>query len=67
MNAFGKGPTLRQASPWLQDDRERVERILVVTEINSVIEGLPPLEEETRQRLHRELTAGAAPDPATRE
>ena len=58
MNDFGKGPTLEQATPWLRDEAERIERILDVTERNSVIEGLPPLSEETRERLRKELTAG---------
>lgn len=39
---FGKGPTLREACPWLRDDAERHARILDVVERNSVIEGLPP-------------------------
>ncbi len=59
MTDFGKGPTLTQANPWLQDEAERIERILDVTERNSVIEGLPPLSEETRERLRKELTAGS--------
>lgn len=43
MTDFGKGPTLEQASAWLRDEAERIDRILDVTERNSVIEGLPPL------------------------
>ena len=52
---FGKGPTLKEASPYLRDDETRIERILLVTEINSVIEGLPPFTEELRQRLRDRL------------
>jgi hypothetical protein len=57
MTDFGKGPTLAEANPWLRDETERGERILDVTERNSVIEGLPPLSKETRERLRSELTA----------
>ncbi len=59
MTDFGKGPTLIEANPWLRDEAERIERILEVTERNSVIEGLPPLSDETRERLREELTAGS--------
>jgi hypothetical protein len=54
MADFGKGPTLKEAFPWLRDDA-RIERIPTVTEINSVIEGLPPLDAETRQKIRRRL------------
>lgn len=47
----GKGPTLREASPWLRDDAERHTRILDVVERDSVIEGLPAFSDATRQRL----------------
>jgi len=57
MTDFGKGLTLAEANPWLRNEPERIERILDVTERNSVIEGLPPLSDETRERLRRELTA----------
>jgi hypothetical protein len=67
MNSFGKGPTLKDASPWLRDDRERAEQILTVTEINSVAEGLPPLQEETRQRIRERITETAVPAPKPRE
>jgi hypothetical protein len=43
MMDFGKGPTLKEASPHLRNDQPRIEQILTVTEINSVAEGLPPL------------------------
>lgn len=55
---FGKGPSLTQANPWLRDEAERIERILDVAERDSVIEGLPPFSEETRQQLRHELTVG---------
>lgn len=64
---FGTGPTLKDACPWLQDDRARHERILDVTERNSVIEGLPPFQEETRRRLMAELQVLAGPSPAPAE
>ncbi len=54
---FGTGPALKDASPWLQNEAERLRRILDVTERNSVIEGLPPLQEETRRRILAELTS----------
>jgi hypothetical protein len=57
---FGSGPTLKEACSWLRDDRERHERILTVTERNSVIEGLPPFQDETRRRLAEELAIIAA-------
>jgi hypothetical protein len=56
MTDFGKGPTLREASPQLRDDKSRIERILTVTETDSVIEGLPPLREETRERIREHLS-----------
>ena len=52
---FGKGPTLREACPWLQNDEERIRPILDVTERDSVIEGLPPFTEETRRRIAERL------------
>jgi len=55
MSDFGEGPTLEQANPWLRDEAERIERILDVTERNSVIEGLPPFSEQMRRRLREEL------------
>lgn len=54
---FGTGPTLREASPYLQDDTECVTRILDVVERDSVIEGLPPFTPEFRERLRQELLA----------
>ena len=60
---FGSGPTLKDASPWLRDTAERHARILRVTEINSVIEGLPPFTDETRARIAAELAAIASSLP----
>lgn len=52
---FGTGPKLKDACRWLQNDQARREQIMDVAERNSVIEGLPPFQEETRQRLMKEL------------
>jgi hypothetical protein len=57
MKNFGTGPTLREVSPTLRDDAERRARIIDVTERNSVIEGLQPLQAETRWRLLEQLSA----------
>ena len=67
MTDFGKGPTLEQANPWLRDEAERIDRILDVTERNSVIEGLPPFSEEMRGKLREELTAADGPGRAPAE
>jgi hypothetical protein len=64
---FGKGPTLEQANPWLRDEAERIDRILDVTERNSVIEGLPPFSEEMRRKLRDELTGADRPGRAPAE
>jgi len=56
MTNFGNGPTLKEAFPWLRDDEARIEQILTVTEVNSVIEGLPPLQEDIRQKIKQHLT-----------
>jgi len=48
---FGNGPTLKEACSWLRDDAARKRLILDVVERNSVIEGLAPLDNETRARL----------------
>ena len=63
MRDFGNGPTLKEASSWLRDDDARIEQILTVTEINSVVEGLPPFQEETRERIRQRLTGLSAPSP----
>jgi hypothetical protein len=55
MTNFGTGPTLKEAFPWLRDDEARIDRIITVTEINSVIEGLPPLQEDIRQKMKNDL------------
>lgn len=67
MNIFGSGPLLKDACRWLRDDRERHQRILEVTERDSVIEGLPPFQEETRQRMLEQLTAMTAQSAASRQ
>jgi hypothetical protein len=64
---FGSGATLKDASPWLRDKAERHARILRVTECNSIIEGLPPFDDETRARIKAELSTIAAklsPEPS---
>jgi hypothetical protein len=63
MTQFGKGPTLREASPHLRDDQARIEQILIVTEINSAVEGLPPFAVETRERIRAQLTGLSVPAP----
>ena len=67
MNSFGKGPVLKDACAWLQDDAARRERILDVTERDSVIEGLPPFQAETRRQLLEQLQAISAPPPKPAE
>jgi hypothetical protein len=54
---FGNGPRLVELAPWLRDMTLRHERILDVTERDSVIEGLPPFEAETRRRMLCQLQA----------
>ena len=51
----GTEPTLAEYSPWLRDPQERADRIIDATERNSVIEGLPPLRDDTRERLRAYL------------
>ncbi len=65
MTNFGNGPTLKETWPWLRDDDARIERILNVTEVNSVIEGLPPLKEDAREKIKQFLMglSGHAPAP----
>lgn len=69
MKDFGSGPTLREACHWLADDAQRRARILDVTERNSVIEGLPPFQDETRRKILADLAAmaGSAPQQAQPE
>jgi len=55
MNSFGSGKSLIEASPQLQNDAERHARILEVVEHNSVIEGLPPFTQETREKFCQQL------------
>ncbi|MBX9791718.1 MAG: hypothetical protein K2Y37_22580 [Pirellulales bacterium] len=64
---FGAGPTLKQLAPWLEDDGARHEFILEVTERDSVIEGLPAFNLETRRRILAQLQAIAAQSPAPAE
>jgi hypothetical protein len=54
---LGSGPTLKELAPWIKDEAVRYERILDVTERDSIIEGLPPLEAETRRRILAQLQA----------
>jgi len=67
MTHFGTGPLLKDVCPWFQDDLERRERILDVAERNSVIEGLPPFDDEMRNRLRRMMAAMVAPQPSPGE
>lgn len=64
---FGTGPKLKDACPWLRDERTRHDRILDVAERDSVIEGLPPFHDETRRMLRKQLAALAAQQPAPAE
>jgi hypothetical protein len=64
---FGSGPKLKQAFPWLQDDKVRHELILDVAERNSVIEGLPPFDDEMRQQFKDDLANLAAKQKSTAE
>ncbi len=57
---FGNGPTLKDSCSWLHDDAERHAQILRVTERNSVIEGLPRFQEETRRRIAAQLAVIAS-------
>lgn len=60
VNPSKQSPTLLEACPWLHDDAARHTLILEVTESSSVIAGLPPFDEETRQRILRQLQDLAA-------
>lgn len=64
---LGSGPTLKDACSWLRDDQARRERILDVTERNSVIEGLPPFQAETRRRIMEQLQALGGQSPVRAE
>lgn len=62
----GVGPSLRHSSPYLRDESECIARILDVVERNSMMEGLPALDQGLRQTIRRELQVilrGAATDP----
>ena len=65
MNNFGTGKSLKEASPQLQDDARRHARILDIAERDSVIEGLPPFSEETREKLRKQLQQIANHQPVT--
>lgn len=65
MTIEGSGPSLIDASPWLRDPAERHRRILDVAERNSVIEGLPPFTDETREKIRAELESFSAAVPAS--
>lgn len=67
MKTFGSGPVLKDACRWLRDDAQRHKRILEVTERDSVIEGLPPFQEETRERMLKQLTAMTGPSEAPQQ
>ena len=63
---FGKGPRLIDANPWLCDKAKRIEHIIEVAEINSVMEGLPSFTDELKERLRIELRA-ADKSPASED
>jgi hypothetical protein len=70
MNAMRNGRTeqaLAEYSPWLRDPRERADRIIDATERNSIIEGLPPLRNDTRERLRAYLVRRPSPPEAPRK
>jgi hypothetical protein len=62
---FGTGTVLRDTVPWLRDPTTRHARILEVVERNSVIEGLPPFQTATRNRLLQKLNAMTAAEPSS--
>ena len=51
----GKGPSLRETSPYLRDEAECIARIIDVAERNSMIEGLPPFDDALRDLVRRDL------------
>jgi hypothetical protein len=55
MTNLGKGVILKDAFPQFRNSESRIEQILTVAETDSVIEGLPPFDEETRNRLRQQL------------
>lgn len=65
MKIEGSGPSLIDTSPWLRDPAERHRRILDVTERNSVIEGLPPFTDETREKIRAELESLSTASPVS--
>lgn len=67
MRNTGAEPTLIEFSSWLRDPPERADRILDVAESNGVIEGLPPLTNDARDRLWRFLEEDASLAPVQPE
>ena len=65
MKIEGSGPSLIDTAPWLHDPSERHRRILDVAERNSVIEGLPPFTDETREKIRAELELLSAAAPSS--
>ena len=65
MKIEGSGPSLIDSSPWLRDRAERHRRILDVAERNSVIEGLPPFTDQTREKIRAELESLSSAEPAS--
>jgi len=57
---YGTGKPLSEHCSYLRDDAERHRRILDAAERNSVIEGLPPLQQKTRQRILEQLKTDAS-------
>jgi hypothetical protein len=55
MKNLGKGAILKDAFPRFRNDELRIEQILTVAETDSIIEGLPPFDEDIRNRLRRQL------------
>jgi hypothetical protein len=53
----GTGPAWKHACPCLRDGDERPRRIIGVTEAVSVVEGSPPIREETRRGIAEQLMA----------
>jgi hypothetical protein len=50
-------PALKQACRWLRDGDEHPRRIICVTEPDGVIEGLPPIHEQTGCRIAKQFMA----------
>ena len=63
MENFGSGPILKETAPQLRDDKAQIERILIIAESDSVIEGLPPFDKAIRDRLRQRLSDRSEPCP----